>query len=264
MTNKKIKIILIIVLVVLVISLGIVLYLNYRSGNDGIGTDYSKLIDEVTKLYINGGTKEELEEVMGYDNIESINIITGPDSYTREAPSSQVIKENDLKDYVAKADNLSRNLEKKIKDNFEYKIESHANDVNKRTYVVNIKSYFYYVYMFDLNNLRDLILSSSGMENNEANQYKAKVKAMEIIDRNLNTYENKNDEVSGIVTVNYKSKKKTGQSLYSYLLTIEGENYLHNNDTVTNLMTNQNQRIQDYYNFGLQEGILNPNNLLAL
>ena len=264
MKNKRLKIILIIILVILLISLVIVMFLNNKNSKTNKTTNYEQVIKDVTDLYINGGSKEELEEAINFNNIESINIITGPDSYTRETPNSQVIKENDLNNYVAKADSLSKNLEKKIKDNFEYKIENSVNDVNKRTYIVNIKSYFYYVYMFDLNKLRDLILNSSGMENNEVNQYKAKVKAMEIIDKNLNNYENKSDEVSGMVTVNYKSKKETGQSLYSYLLTIEGENYLHNNDTVTNLMTNQNQRIQDYYNFGLQEGILNPNNLLAL
>ena len=81
----------------------------------------------------------------------------------------------------------------------------------------------------------------------------------------MDTYRNvNNDEVIAVITYDYKNEKNTSQSLYSYLLIMEGENYLHSNDTVTNLMVNQSQRIQDYYNYGITEGILNSNDLLAL
>ena len=264
MTNKKIKIILIIVLVVLVISLGIILYLNYRSGNDGIGTDYSELTDEVTKLYVNGGTKEELEKKTGFDNIESLNIITGPDSYTRVTPSKRVTDKNNLDDYVSKAAELSKKLEKEIKDNLDYSILASNTTGNVKTYMVTLKSYFYYIYMFDLNNLQEIILTNSGLEDNEVNEYKAKVKAMEILDKHLDNYQNESDETTAIVTYTLNDSEATSQSLYDYLLILEGENYLYNCDTVTNLMENQNQRVQDYYNFGLSEGILDSNNLLGL
>lgn len=118
--------------------------------------------------------------------------------------------------------------------------------------------------MFDLNNLQEIILTNSGLEDNEVNEYKAKVKAMEILDKHLDNYQNESDETTAIVTYTLNDSEATSQSLYDYLLILEGENYLYNCDTVTNLMENQNQRVQDYYNFGLSEGILDSNNLLGL
>ena len=232
-------------------------------GNEVVITD-GELTDEVTKLYVNGGTKEELEKKTGFDNIESLNIITGPDSYTRVTPSKSVTDKNNLDDYVSKAAELSKNLEKEIKDNLDYSILASNTTGNVKTYMVTLKSYFYYIYMFDLNNLQEIILTNSGLEYNEVNEYKAKVKAMEILDKHLDNYQNESDETTAIVTYTLNDSEATSQSLYDYLLILEGENYLYNCDTVTNLMENQNQRVQDYYNFGLSEGILDSNNLLGL
>ena len=159
---------------------------------------------------------------------------------------------------------IQKNLEKEIQDNLDYSISTSNATGNVKTYMVTLKSYFYYIYMFDLNNLQEIILTNSGLEDNEVNEYKAKVKAMEILDKHLDNYQNESDETTAIVTYTLNDSEATSQSLYDYLLILEGENYLYNCDTVTNLMENQNQRVQDYYNFGLSEGILDSNNLLGL
>ena len=219
-------------------------------------------IKNFTSLVIEKGSKKELQNASNIKDIEQFNIITGKDSYLRMTPKEKVIKTNGLEDYVQKNKEYADNLEKKIKENFDYSMQISINNKDKVVYTIEFISYYYSVYFFDLQQIQTELLKKSSMVSNEVNEYKAKIKAMEILNFKLDNYDNKDNNEA--FTFNYSGfeSEETQNSFYSYLLTLGG--YVNGNEKIETLMKKQSERVTSYINEAIAKGVVDPGNVLAL
>lgn len=194
-------------------------------------------VDNLSNLIINGGTKEEYTKAFGSAKVPQLYIMTGEYSSFRVTPSSKIIEEYNLKEYVDKQEELAKNLEKHIKDNFSYNIEGTVEEENYYSVLVSYKSYYYLNYSNDLNEIRNLLLTKAGYNLDEnitendkfiADSFKAKVKAADLLDNYLDSYNNSNEENSVYVRFDNREKASSFDNLQSYLINLNGYAY-HNN-----------------------------------
>lgn len=200
-----------------------------------------KYIDNLSELIINGGTKKEYTEAFGNDKVPKLYIMTGENSSFRVKPSSKIIKEYNLKNYVDKQEELAKNLEKHIKDNFSYKIEGTVEEETYYSVLVSYKSYYYINYTNDLNKIHMQLLNKAGynleeniIENDQfiADSYKAKIKAAALLDSYLDSYNNASEKNTIYVSFTNREKASSFDNLQSYLINLNGYAY-HNNADIS-------------------------------
>lgn len=194
-------------------------------------------VDNLSNLIINGGTKEEYTKAFGSAKVPQLYIMTGEYSSFRVKPSSKIIEEYNLKEYVDKQEELAKNLEKHIKDNFSYNIEGTVEEETYYSVLVSYKSYYYINYTNDLNKIQMQLLTKAGYnleenitENNQfiADSFKAKIKAATLLDSYLDNYNNASEENTIYVRFDNREKASSFDNIQSYLINLNGYAY-HNN-----------------------------------
>ncbi len=246
--KKNIKRIIIAVGIILIIVLVAILLLVFQNNNKEPKEEKwpekitskkiaEKYIDNLSDLIINGGTKEEYTKAFGNAKVPQLYIMTGEYSFFRVKPSSKIIEEYNLKEYVDKQNKLAKNLEKHIKDNFSYNIEGTVEEETYYSVLVSYKSYYYLNYTNDLNKIQMQLLTKAGYnleenitENDQfiADSFKAKIKAAALLDSYLDSYNNASEENTIYVRFDNKEKSSSFDDLQSYLINLNGYAY-HNN-----------------------------------
>lgn len=195
----------------------------------------TEYVEKLNKVIMDGGTKQQYLSVLRRDQILNTDIMTGPDMYLRQKPSNKVIQKNSLSSYTKKGEELAKNLEKAIKDNFECEIEGVLTKEDYLAVLVTYKSFYYNAYVKDLNSIQNELLIKVGYDFDnltkeqektiEVDSYKAKVKAASLLNDRLDMY--KNNEESKRVYINFDGKKIEGNSdnFLSYLMNLEGYTY---------------------------------------
>lgn len=253
--KKKILIIILAVLAVATITLGIVL-LTKDNPTTTTKQEEPKTQEEVVTAYVErlnkvimeGGTKEQLVSVLRREQVLDTDIMTGPDMYLRQTPSKKVIQKNNLSTYTKKGEELAKQLEKAIQDNFECEIEGVLTKEDYLAVLVTYKSFYYNAYIKDLNSIQNELLIKAGYDFDnftedqektiEVDSYKAKIKAASLLSDRLDMY--KNNEESKRVYINFDGKVVEGNSdnYLSYLMNLEGYTYTNqgyfNSTTATN------------------------------
>ena len=253
MNKYKVRIIIeIIISILIVILLGVIMFNIIKpidKSNPKI-KDMKDTINELTEKLINSSTKEEITDLTGIEEIESSMLMTGPDSYTGEKPSNKLITNYKLDDYITLQDKLQSNLESKIKNNFNYKVEDPKKENDHNIYSVSINSYYYLVYIQDLKEIQKQIINSieesNTIEEIEVNNFKAKIIAMKILDSKLDDYINSNEYCTALVYEYKDDNEKTIKSIKSYLSLLQGINY--QNEKIETFSTNRGIRITNYIN----------------
>ena len=249
--NKILKII----IPIIVILLCVVIFIIFNNDNEKVeentinsAGEAEEYVKKLNQALIEGGTKEELMTLFGNKNFFDEDIMTGKDSFLRTTPESEIIKNYSLDNYVNVASELADNLENKIKDNFEYNIESISESNGQYDLVITYKSYYYLQYFNDLTSLQMALIDRAGINLEEetdenkivATAYMAKIKAASIIDKYLDTYVN-NDEINTVTLSFAKGKiENSSDSLESYLMNILG--YAYQNELANSL----NERVSQY------------------
>lgn len=269
MKNKKWALLIIILLILIAIVLLIIpMFTKDNEGYDPSKTtkQFASDIEKLNDLLINGGSKKEIIELTKVDDLENFNIMTGSDSYLNQKPSEKIIENYDLDNYVKMADKYISRLEKEIKNNFSFERNDTARDGNYIYDIVTIRSYYYSGYISDFNELKNQLLAKVQSENKneeKSNEYKAKVKAMEILDKKLSDYRNESEELN--ISINYNADRKTYTKnfLYQYILSVQGFSYRNNSEMMNN---NENRQIRmaEYINESLASGVLDNNDILRL
>lgn len=252
MNKQKVRLIIeIILMIVLIILLGIITINVIKIEPNNKNKNTKEKIVELNELLINGGTKEQIKELIGIDadSIDSRSLMTGPDSYMYERPSDKIISENNLEKYVIAQEKYAKNVEKKIKSNFNYEIISVQKENDYKVYSVSLKSYYQVAYLIDLRSLEEYLIHSA-KDDDDITKYKIKVSAMAILNENLDEYMN-NDETCVANLYEYEDMKKTQKSFLAYLNQVQGINY-HNEkifvDNQVNLMTRLDSLIENAIN----------------
>lgn len=259
--NKKILITIgVVILFVLVICL--IIFISKGTKKTLSLEELAKTdIKEFTNLVISGGTKNELKEISGLDKFWPQNIMTGKDSYLNKKPNDKFIKSNNLTSYVDKSEKYIDNFEKKLEDNYVYKIKGVYINKGQAQVVVTLIPYYYSVYMCDLDNLQKKLLMIAG-SNDKISKYKSKVKAMEILNSHLDDYINKDNKIKTAVLYDKNNSAEMQNSFNSYLIALNGSS--HNNEIINSLYQNSNERVEGYIASATENGTLIPSDILAL
>jgi len=258
MKNKKKLIIIGFAIIFIVIGVVLVINNNYNK-------NMKKTLEKVNSLALKGATKNELSKIFKTDDLESDYLLTGPDCYMRLKPSDEKIKENSLSSYVKEQDKLSKTVEKNIEENFYTLISDTTRKENNATVYSGVVRTFYQLeYLQDLKAIQSSIINEY-KENNEVDEeidnYKAKIVAMKILDKKLDTYKNK-DEYSGFNIYVYEDDTKTGSSFVSYMNMLQGINY--HNEYVNKLEDTREERIKEYIEEAKNNNIISKDNLLKI
>lgn len=230
--HKKIILIIAIFLVIVCLGLAIYFYINPAEIKLNSKKDAENYIEKINSFILKGKTNDEYNRIFKY-KIDKNLIILGEDAYQNQKPSKEIIKKYNLEEYVKEHEKLIKNLESKIKDNFDVKVMKTSDYENKFNNTINIKTFYYSSYISDLKTIESDIVFLAGMdytdtnltEKEEADRYKAKVKAMKIIDEYLDRYVNKNETLSIEVYLKDKKSSKCVNEIKWYLTNIVGYNY---------------------------------------
>lgn len=227
---KKIGLILFSLVIVLSYFLAIFFYFNPREIQLEKETDVKKYLEKINDILIDGLMGDRVNKILKYD-IDDF-IMLGNDSYQNSKPNSKIIKEFKLDNYVKKQEELAEKLEKKIKNEFEVKIGKVKKEGSLFKVDISYKTFYYFNYISDLETVSNAILSYVNLsysDNSDSpdiivNKYKAKVKAMMILDKNINNYSSDESKNFELYLFSGKSSKSDDEIKY-YLSQILGYSY---------------------------------------
>lgn len=271
--SKKILIV-IFVLAFLLLLGGIVL--SFVSKDDNTDSTSSPMsLEERTKqtsekavhsLMDTSMTPQKLKRLYGVD-MGSEAILVGKNSILREKSDL----EKKLTDYSKAQDYYAKRVEKKVQDTFTYRLGDYlvadegANVIQK----LYFKSYYLELYLMDLNLLQDMLLNQIGFsvyniehdltDDDLKLMYKAKVKAMELLDSHLDNYVNTTEEIEYDLIYSVEDKNKLGPlDYYSLVSNVSGIMYSVLTDITVEGSANyvlQQTRVSGYMNavFGTTE-----------
>lgn len=254
--KKKLLIIIPIIIITICIYMAIFFYLNPLEMKINSKKDAEKYVNVVNDLIVNGKSKDRIEKVLKFD---TDLIVLGNDSEISSKPSKEIIEKYKLEKYVDKHNELIKSLEEKIKNNFDIditKVKRYCNGgkvvddefkCSKYFYMVKVsyKSFYYFTYTSDLTYIESNLLGMSGTEYKEkptsekdiANQYKAKVKAMQLI--NMDDYVNSSETSSFKIYLQSGLSSKNKDEVEAYLYVLNGYDY-------KNIKVNDTTRLQTY------------------
>ena len=257
--KNKIKIIIgIVIVAILIIAILIMIFWPKNQGNS-----YNKkeIIEKISNGFVEGISQEELEKLMN-QQIADKTMMTGKDAYLLKKPNNDEIKKYELNEYVKNNETYFNNLVQKIKENFSWEFADKAGKINY--YVINVKTYSYGVYLSDLEEMVNQLISrvSNNIPKN-INQYKAKVIAMKVLNNHLGEYIYKGDTRSVIIDFKGINQNDTKNSLMQYLIDLAGYNN-QSDENISAMEQNRQSRIKTYIDNAINDGTLDKNDVLKL
>ena len=179
----------------------------------------------------------------------------------------------DLTDYEKALEKYSASLNSAIKKHYEFKfkgVPAYTADKKQILQVVEIKPFSYILYRNDLLEVMNKILSMAKVktENEDANTmasvYKARIKAMEVLDSQLATYKNKKTQEASLI-YDLGDRIKCN-NCHFYINDAQGY-YLDEVKTdgkIDNYQKNKKVRIENIINDAIEKKILNKKDPLKL
>ena len=266
--NKKTKYLNIVLpistIITLLVLMTIVLAVTVISNLKPI--DKKDYINQVVKdiFYNQNVSIEKLESTLNEPLINEV-IFIGKDSALRYKPSEEIIKKHGLQKYVEVQEKYSEKVEKLAKKKIEYGIEEQ--DGNSILY--KIKPWYIYKYSYDLNILKEMIMDDANFsisednifeEDYNVNEFKARVIAIKILDKHLNDYNNKTDEILEL-NMYFDGNKPREAELLSLYYNLEGVT----SKTSPNRMSIEEKTIelgkmQEYLKKAEKKGLYNKKN----
>lgn len=220
--------------------------------------EINELVDALFKEDV---TRTKLEEIIGQP-IENYYIFYGKDSYIRTLGSDI----SGLDQYKKKQSELAKNLESKIKDNFdvqikEYIVSADGAIVQKLTYRVYYYQQFVLDYDFLVNELLqytdldlDNITDGNMTQEDQIKIYKIQIKSLEIMSNYFNDYKNDNE----IKEYEIIYRKGDNEILNEYLsLFINFNGGFYNNQNLSS--STRENRVKSYINDAISSGQLDTN-----
>lgn len=201
-------------------------------------------------------TPEKLKDKYNV-SVGSEAILVGNHSILREKSSL----EKKLTNYAKAQDYYASRVEKKMQDTFSYRLGDYlvADEGKNVIQKLYFKSYYLELYLMDMNALQDMLLSRVGFSAYDKEgdltdddlrlMYKAKVKAMEIMDNYLDNYINSEEEIEYDMIYSVNGKELGKLDYYSLVCNVSGIMYNVLTDITVEGSSNyilQQQRIQGY------------------
>lgn len=249
---KKRKMIFISIIIVIIIAmLVIILWPKYELTKQEEKRIHKEIENNINSITSEDITLDKMEKIIGRD-IANVHITVGENSYLRNRPSNKIIKKYDLEELVNKEEKLAKRVEERYENSLEYEITNREVNGNEMCEDVRISTYYYALYLIDLINLTNEIAGNPVEDVSqdvklEIKFFESQVKAMEILDKHLDDYENVNKEKT-IQRVCYKSGKTTADTMLSLVVALQGETYSNCDFSKQENIDLANQRLQKYLN----------------
>ncbi|MCI6107769.1 MAG: hypothetical protein SOU84_05900 [Candidatus Faecimonas sp.] len=213
--------------------------------------------EAIASLMDSSMTPKKLKDKYGV-SMGNEAILVGKSSILREKSDL----EKKLTDYSKAQDYYASRVEKKIQDTFSYRLGDYlvADDGQNVIQKLYFKSYYLELYLMDLNVLQDMLLNKLNFsiynvegdltEKDLKLMYKAKIKAMEIMDNHLDNYINTQEEIEYDMIYTVKDKENLGPlDYYSLVCNVSGIMYDVLTDITVQGSTNymaQQARLEGY------------------
>ena len=243
--------------ILILIILFVICLINVKNTN--LKEQATDKVKEIANLVKSGATQKKLEKALEIDEMVKNNIMIGPDSYVRDKLNEQLISANNLSSYVLIQEQCSHNLEKMIKNNFVYDIKEINVKNEQVSLMIEFKTYYYGTYLMDLYELQKQLLQKANLEENAINNYKAKIRGMQILDSKLKQYKNE-ESMTKIITYSFKNDSDRKNALSSFVLALDG--FLYQNDTVSEFDESRTARISTYITEAIDDGIIKSDSYL--
>jgi len=251
-------------IIVLILFILIILFLLPQQKKSNNNIDKEKLVTDVIEnvFYNSSSTKEDIQRTIGSD-IPYSDLFLSKDSYLRDKPSSAIIKSEKLDKYVKLQNKCAENVEKRIKENTSYKITNKTE--NKIS--LEVIPWYYSQYTSDVKYLKNKIYTYTNYtfdENDldtkqyEVIEYKARVIAMNIIDSNLDTYDNTTNETRNL-SLTYNGSQPEKFDYFTLYLVLGGSTAEKGPS-----LDKQDERINMYINNAIDNKIFNKNKPLDI
>lgn len=271
----KKKIIIIMLLIVLVILLLILKNskIDKTEPKKTKEEEIAEKVEEFNKIVTSEKiTQEEFTKLTGAKVFKE-DIMIGKETYLREKP---VVSEEKIEEYLKAQKKYATNVENKIKENLEYKIEKTITSVDDIIVTtVKFKSYYYSWYLLELKQIQAKLLKQieykteigfdgAPTEKSKITEYKAKIKAMELLDNRLDDYKNQNEYMTFDIKYTAKDKEENRNSIMQYYYNLKGDYYPSTNIYTEEFQKMTNSRVEEIIEKSKQDEILNPKDPLQL
>ena len=267
--NKKS--ILLAFLLVIVIGVVFIITSHKEDSNRLISSkDVKEETEEVIKKIINPSiTSDEFKSSTGLSNSD-INIIVGKDSYLKTALSKKNMEKYKLNQYEKDQNKYADAVESIYLKNLNYTMGETFDEANGDiTQVIEVIGFYYELYIADLMELQQKLYIDSGYDltaeegniENDVAYYKAKVKAMKLIDPYISEYENYGEKKEFTVTY-VNGKPKNADEMLTLVLNLRGMTYDNMDFSKKENSDAQKARINKYIKNGYKTGIIKNGNLL--
>lgn len=231
-TKRKIVLTLFIIAIILLIIGVSLIIINRQDTSSSFQQRATNYVEDLSNEIINGTSKNNLLKLLKQEDYATDGIITGNDMFLMSNFTNQQIANYNLTDYIQTSETLRYSLEKEIKNNFDYRIES-IDDTNEGTEVTILyKSFNFYSYFNDLGVIQGELLTLAGYNINDMpetdlaliDSYKAKIISANILNQYLDTYKTDSYLLSTIIFVNNKSQDSSEYFL-NYFNSLKGIDY---------------------------------------
>lgn len=209
-------------------------------------------------------TLKSLENLTNNEHIDISHAMYGKDASTNETVDKDLKGNLDLSAYEKVQKKLVKKLEKKMQDSYtyEYTTDFIYEEPTLATRGIKFTSYLYCYYYNDVSYLMGYLMEKSGYDGNETykeyiiGEYKAKIKAMQILDSHLDDYVS--DEVYEMELIYVVNDGEMACfNCEKYLEYLKG---FHS----SRIQDYPEERMENFMNEGLKKGILKEGDLLAI
>lgn len=258
--NSKIWLIFSIILI-FVIGLILAIYVNEKEKYANLNR-LEIVENNISKVFLTTETTlSDIEKVTEHDMTADF-IALGEDGFLRE----KIDSDENISEYVSAQDVYASNVEDKCLNGISYIVSE--NEIGNLAF--EIKPWYFKTYASDVLALATKLMTLEGLDVDsvvngdkayDIYEYKAKVKAMQILDEHLDYYDNK-DEVRSFTFYFEGNKPAENQylSLYFNLIGVTS-NYMINTDSD---LKNQDIRVSEYLEEAITKGIIDVENPLEL
>ncbi len=256
MKNKKIYLIPIIVLFIIILVVVLMITLTKKENKKELSQD-EVVINNIDKVILNKNTNSEAIFRLMETKVSTTYIMMGKGSFLRSTPT---VPEN-LNSYKKLQSEYVDKIEDIILENSKYEITS----IKDGNIYFNITPWYYDMYVNDVMQLSSRLMKMKGVSNDpnenrnySIDEYKSRIKAMQIIDKKLDNYYNTENEVIEFKMFFVDGKPWVNQylSLYFNLAGVTSKTAIMNQEAYEE----EKVRIDGYINEAIKSGLLDKNN----
>lgn len=270
---KKAKILKIISSLVLIIVAGLIIGISFKKSNDRgkeieksnsvTPSNAKKVIDT---SFISQKTDIKTIKRLTGESLTPMYIYVGKDSFVSTKPSKEIIRRYNLENYEKLQSKYAAIVEKRFLEGTSYSFDK----IDETTMVYSFKPWYFGAYSTDLQYLIQRLIVETGeitkddfmqaTEKYTVYEYKARVKAMYILNDYLSTYENQDEELK--FTLLLKDGKITKEDLYSIYMNFSG----NRSEKVKGFFDEEatEERAESYYTKATKDKNINTKDVLSI